>query len=155
MEKVSHNLELKKKLLEECVKKQTVTVESVKEAMVMAEEGANEEQDSMEEKFESFRAQCFIDRDMYAKQLQEGLSAFSTLNMITPTKVNETVTLGSVIETEKFNYFIGISLGKLEVEGKSFFAISTHSPIYQAMAGKKKGEKFSFRNQTYLIKDLY
>jgi transcription elongation GreA/GreB family factor len=155
MEKVSQNLDVKKKLLAECVKKHTVSVESVKEAMVLAEEGANEEQSNTEEQMESFRTQCFIDREMYAKQLQEGLSAFSTLNLISPSKINESVSLGSVIFTDKFNYFIGISLGKMEIDGQSFFVISTNSPIYQAMAGKKKGEKFSFRNQSYVINDVF
>lgn len=151
----NRNLELKKRLLAECVKKQTQSVETVKEAMVLAEEGASEEQDTAEEMVESFRIQCLIDREMYAKQLQEGMSAFSTLNMIMTGKENDSVALGSVVITDKFRYFIGISLGKIELDGEVFFAISTNSPIYQAMAGKKKGESFTFRNQKYTIKDVF
>lgn len=155
MELVKNKIAIKKNLLAECIKTHTASLEAVKEAMVMAQESANEEQDSMEEKFESFRAQCLIDRDMYAKQLQDGIAGLATLNLVVPNKENESIALGSVIITQDMSYFVAISIGEIKTDDGPFYAISTHSPIYKAMSGKKKGEKFNFRGKDITIVDTF
>ena len=40
------------------------------------------------------------------------------------------------------------------VDGKKIFYLATDAPIYEVMAGKKKGETFEFRNISYTIEDL-
>ena len=155
MENVKQDIALKKELLDICIQIQTNLANTKKEAMEQAQQGANEEKGASEDKYESFREQCMIDREMYAKQLQETLSSFSTLKMIEAAKINDQVKLGSVVITDFQAFFIAISLGEVEVEDKKFFVISTQSPLYQAMAGKKKGETFSFRNKNHKILDVF
>ncbi len=142
---------MKRRLLQECTKLLNMQIKAAKDAMDEAQESANEHQGAMEDKFESFREACQIQRDMYARQLDELITTMSVLKRINATKSNHDVSLGAVVQTELQNYFIGVSLGEIKVEGESYYAISGMSPLYKAMAGKSAGESFTFRDKTYKI----
>ncbi|MDX5443132.1 MAG: hypothetical protein LPJ89_05040, partial [Hymenobacteraceae bacterium] len=131
------NFELKKKIYHACLQLQQDHVHQAKSAMEEVQESANEHIGSMEDKFESFRENCQIQRDMYAKQLDEALTALATLKRIDLTKEYKEAMLGALVETEQHKYFISVSLGEVKVDGKSYFAISTLSPLFKAMAEKK------------------
>ncbi len=151
---VAQELELKKRLLQECTKMLNAQIKAAKDAMDDAQESANEHQGAMEDKFESFREACQIQRDMYARQLDELISTMAVLKRINATKENKEIAFGAVVHTNVQNYFIGVSLGKVEVEGETFFAISGLSPVFKAMAGKTTGESFEFRGQEYKIEHI-
>jgi transcription elongation GreA/GreB family factor len=155
MEKVSAKQELKKQLLEECLKIQNQLVKNAKDAMELAQESANEEKGKMGDKFESFREQCQIDRDMFAKQYQEAMALLNILHKINVDKENEMILPGSVVVTDVQNIFVAVSIGNIKMSGKDFFAVSTLSPIYKAMTGKRKGDSFSFRDKIYKITDTF
>jgi len=128
--------------------------QNAKSAMDEAQESANEQQGSMEDKFESFREACQIQRDMFAKQLDEAMTALSVLKRVVAHKQNKDVTLGSVVITDTQKFFISISLGEIQIDGDKYFAISTMSPLFKAMADKKVGDSFTFRTSTYQIKEI-
>ncbi|MBO9700381.1 MAG: hypothetical protein J7604_09250 [Sporocytophaga sp.] len=135
---------------------QSNIVQTAKKAMDDAQESANEEEGaSGEERFEGFRETMQITRDMYARQLQEGINSLSLLKRIF-LNPQESIGLGSVVYTELQNYFISVSLGETKLaEKNSFIAISTMTPLYHAMAGKKKGDKFVFRDKEYTILETF
>ena len=129
-------------------------IKAAKDAMDDAQESANEHQGAIEDKFESFREACQIQRDMYARQLDELITTMSVLKRINATKENKEVAFGAVVHTNLQNYFIGVSLGQIELNGETFFAISSMSPVFKAMAGKTEGETFEFRDQKYKIEHV-
>jgi transcription elongation GreA/GreB family factor len=92
---------------------------------------------------------------MFAKQHQEALGLMNTLNKINTNKENETVLPGSVVMTDVQNIFVSVSIGNIKSSGLDFFAISTLSPIYKAMSGKRKGDTFSFREKIYKITETF
>lgn len=147
-------LELKKELLNNLIEQQKKTVETAKKEMVAVQESVVEEKSSIEDSMESFRESLQNERELYARQVQEGMESLAVLNRISVGE-NNSIKLGSVVKTDKMNYFISISLGKVQVNGDSFIAISTDAPVYQEMAGKKKGETFTFRNDTVKITDVF
>lgn len=151
---VAQELELKKRLLQECTKILNNQIKAAKDAMDDAQESANEHQGAIEDKFESFREACQIQRDMYARQLDELITTMSVLKRINATKENKEIAFGAVVHTNLQNYFIGVSLGQIEVDGETFFAISGMSPVFKAMAGKTAGETFEFRDQKYKIEHV-
>ena len=155
IEMVSQELELKKKLLQECTRILNEQISAAKAAMDDAQESANEHQGAIEDKFESFREACHIQRDMYARQLDELITTMSLLKRINATKISNEAAFGSVIKTELQNYFIGVSLGEIKIDGNSYFAISGMSPVFKAMAGKTAGESFNFREKDYKILQLF
>ena len=151
----STNLALKQRLLNECLRIQNLQIQTAKSAMDEAQESANEHQGAMEDKFESFREACQIQRDMFAKQLDEAITTLSILKRINATKENKNIMLGSVIITNTQKFFISVSLGEITVAGDKYFAISAMSPLFKAMVNKNVGEDFSFRNTNYRIEAIF
>lgn len=152
----SKNLEVKQRLLGECMRIQNLQIQTAKSAMDEAQESANEHQGAgIEDKFESFREACQIQRDMFAKQLDEAITGLAILKRIVATKENKVITLGSVVHTNLQKYFISASIGEIKVNGEKYFAISTMSPIFKAMADKTAGEEFTFRDKRYLIEEVF
>ena len=64
------------------------------------------------------------------------------------------VRLGSVVITDKASFYVSVSIERFEVEGMPFVGISPQSPLYRAMAGKKKGDSFAFGTETYHVLEL-
>jgi hypothetical protein len=67
----------------------------------------------------------------------------------------KTVEPGAIIQTGKFNFFIGIATTPFEYEELHVVGVSPDAPIYPSMAGKKKGESFSFGGHNYEIIELH
>ena len=70
---------------------------------------------------------------------------------INPKQIAHNIVLGSVVFTDKGNFYIGVSIGKIKVEGEQFFAISPASPIGKLLLTKKEKESLSFNNKSYVI----
>lgn len=155
MEILTQELETKKRLLQESNRLLNAQIKAAKDAMDEAQESANDHQGAMEDKFESFRENCQIQRDMYARQLDELMTTQSVLRRINATKLNHDVSLGAVVHTELQNYFIGVSLGQIVLDGESYYAISGLSPLFKAMMGKTTGEPFEFRDKSYKILQVF
>jgi len=68
--------------------------------------------------------------------------------------VHATVEFGTLVTTDKRNFFVSSSIEQFTVKGKSIFGLSVHSPLYKEMKGKKVGEKFTYNETTYLIKEI-
>jgi transcription elongation GreA/GreB family factor len=152
---LSEKTELKQLLLKECLKMVKEQVAHAKSAMDEAQESANEHQGAIEDKFESFREACQIQRDMFAKQLEEALTRLALLNRVVATKLNQEIMLGSIVKTDGLNYFISVSLGELKMGGNDYFVISAMSPIFKAMVNKKVGDTFEFRGKTNKIIEVF
>ncbi|MFC5270012.1 hypothetical protein [Adhaeribacter terreus] len=147
--------ELKRQLLQECLRIQNEQISAAKTAMDEAQESANEHHGAMEDKFESFREACQIQRDMFARQLDEAMGVYHVLKRINSMKENSEIMLGTVVETDTQDFFVSASLGAIKVADKTYFAISAMSPLFKAMAGKNKGESFAMRDKQYTIKNIY
>ena len=65
------------------------------------------------------------------------------------------VELGALVVTDQRIIYISSSLETVEVEGVSFFGISTQAPIYAGMKGKRVGATFSFAGVSYRILEIY
>lgn len=151
----SEKTELKLQLLKECRKIVKDQVANAKNAMDEAQESANEHQGAIEDKFESFREACQIQRDMFAKQLEEALSRQALLNRVVATKLNKDIMLGSIVKTDALNYFVSVSLGEVKMNEEGFFAISAMSPVFKAMVNKQQGETFDFMGKKVRILEIF
>jgi transcription elongation GreA/GreB family factor len=91
---------------------------------------------------------------MYARRMHEANGVLTILERAKGIQSGNTVGFGSLVITDKMNFFIAASVGKFDLEGSDYFIISAQTPIYQAMEGKTIGDSFSFRNQKYTIKEV-
>lgn len=62
---------------------------------------------------------------------------------------------GAVVVTDQRIFFISTSVDIVEVNGQSFFGISTKAPIYHSMKGKKEGDCFEYSGVRYRILEVY
>jgi len=145
---------LKQNLLDECRSIQEKAIESSKAAMDEAQLALNEYGPN-KDRYDSFRDQLIGKRDMFAAQYQKALTECSVLKKIDPGNINDCVEFGAVIMTEKSNFFVSISTGKIELDGKIFYAISPAVPLFKVMEGKKQGEVFEFNGQKQTITEVF
>ena len=80
---------------------------------------------------------------------------WETISKIDVTKTTNIAHLGSVIHTKKTNYFLSISAGQIQVQGKHFFAISTHSPIGKLFLGKKAKDEIYLNGNRIEILEIF
>jgi hypothetical protein len=62
---------------------------------------------------------------------------------------------GAVVKTDKGTFFISVATKSFVVEDLDIIGLSPNAPIYKVMHGKKKNEKFFFRNNEFLVEDLF
>lgn len=150
------NARLKRALREACVLLQQEKVAHARQAMEDVQESANEHQGSIEDKFESFREACHIQRELFARQHEEAMRGLEVLQRLPEAHLTQGVPgLGSVVETDVHTYYISISLGEFFVDGQAYCAISAFSPLFLAMAHHRAGDTFQFRGRNYHVKAIY
>lgn len=120
-----------------------------------AQQAANlESKSSVGDKYETGRAMMMHEREKAEAQLQEALKLKKVLNQISPEKTGSKVELGSYIETSSGNYYLVISLGKVEVDAKEVFVLSPVSPLGAQLVGKQVGERFDFNARSFEVKSI-
>lgn len=149
---------LRKKMIEACIEKQQLLIDDFKNrihALLETEGLGNEEeydnqhqariaQNAMEINFVN-QALEFANREMTVLQF---ISTFLDAIHVQPE-------LGAVVVTDQASFFVSTSIEQFEVDGRSYIGLSTHSPLYLAMSGKKKGDIFFHHSTVYSIQDVF
>ena len=135
--------ELKTKLWNEC---RSVLLESVENLKTMVDENQQtaNEYGAPKDRYDSFRTQLLRKRDMFAKQLQTAYDQLDSLNRINLEKTIEKVEFGALVITNKQRLFISVGLGKINIEGEDYYAISPGVPIFEALRGMQAGDSCQF-----------
>lgn len=121
------------------------TLKSIMESLL------EESKSSSGDKHETGRAMLHIDRENAGRQLLEVEKLLTILNRIDINKHSEYVRLGSLVYTDRFNYFISLSIGSLEIDNKDYLCVALNSPVGILLSGKTIGEKFILNNIEYEI----
>jgi transcription elongation GreA/GreB family factor len=108
----------------------------------------------MGDKYETSREMLQQEINNLQLQLNEQLKSQQILKSINPIS-HKTVSLGSLVETDKGKFFIAVSIGELSFNQEKIFIISAESPLAKAMNGKKQGEFFSLNNLSQAIKYIW
>ena len=149
-------VEIKKQLHARCVAIVQQRIADSKQAMDAAQESANqEEKSSMGDKYETGRAMAQIARDQAAHQLDEALKLKHVLDQINPISSSTHIGLGSLAVTDQSHFYISISVGKLEIDGKEYFAVSPQSPIGKLLTNRKVNDSFVFNKQTQIVRAIH
>jgi len=106
------------------------------------------------DKHETGRAMLQLDREKLGLQLAEINKIKKALSRVNLDNTSNIITLGSIVFTDKLNYFITISAGKLVVDNESFYAISANTPMGKLLIGKTVGDVISFSKNTIEIKKI-
>lgn len=150
-----NTITIKSVLLDYCNKQIETRFVKIKQTISGIEESLFEESKSSSgDKHETSRAMLQIDRESAGRQLQEIEKLSAILPRIDVEISSDYARLGSLIYTDKFVYFISISVGPVVVGEMQYLCVALNSPVGSLILGKKKGEEFIFSGNTHKILDV-
>lgn len=138
------DLVLKEKLLKKCIEIKEESASNIQAAMDDAQQSANE-YGPPKDRYDSFRAQLMRKRDMLGQQFSVVQEELRYLRQMKPNVLSSCVESGALVFLPSQTLFVSMGIGKIEIEGKPFYAISPLVPIAEAMKNLKQGESFVFR----------
>lgn len=145
-------MKIKEQLYKQCKSFIENRLKTVQETIAGIQESLlSETKSSAGDKHETGRAMLQLEREKAGKQLAEIQKTNLILSKIDYQKSATKVSLGSIIYTNKVNYFIAISAGVIEYNNESFYAISANTPIAQLLMSKLEGDTITFRDNTFTI----
>lgn len=145
-------ISLKQQLHSLCLAYVNKRIQGAQEAIRAAQLSANEEtKSSSGDKYETGRAMAQLEIEKNSIQLAESMRLKQVLEQISADRETENVQTGSVAITNQGNFYIAISAGQLDVDGKIYFAISPASPIGQKLMGLQAQASFPFNKKEYSI----
>lgn len=148
-------MNVKQELYEMCYRYVAQRTEVSRQAISEAKTSADQEtKSSAGDKYETGRAMMHLEMEKNAGQLEESVKLKHVLDTIHLDTSTDSAQPGSLVTTDRGEFFIAISIGEVTLEGKPYFVISAASPIGQKLIGLKAGDKMTFRNQTYTIERI-
>ena len=115
---------------------------------------ANETKSTAGDKHETALAMLQIEQENTARQLRELLLQKLTLDKIDPVISPITITIGSLVKTNKGYFYVSISLGKILVENLPIVAISAQSPLGRKLIGAKQFASIILNGNEFLIEGI-
>ena len=145
---------LKEKLLAYCVKHQEAAIKQLQETIDDAQKQAND-YGTPKDRYDAFRTKMMRQRDMFAQQQAKANTVLNTLLKIPLDRPFGKVEFGAVVITDKQKLFVSAGIGKIEIEGDVYYAVSPVVPIYKALEGKTIGDEAVFNGMKISIKEIF
>lgn len=147
-------------MLEECINAQQAVINDFdKRVWELKEEEALQENESYSLSKRSFDEQMMTEAASISKQLQFANEEMELLykmqNQDGHLISHDAAELGAAVETDNGTFFVSVSIEHFSVDGKDFIGLSTKSPLFLRMKGKRKGESFAFNDTIYTIRDIF
>lgn len=146
---------LKEQLYKLCKEYINSGLTAATEAIENAREASrNETKSSSGDKYETGREMMQQDINMNSLRIVELKKLNAALDMIDSRQHTDTIQAGSVVKTNEGNYYTGISIGKLKLDDIVYFTLSLAAPLGIRLAGKTKGDRFTFNGKEYVIQEV-
>ena len=125
---------------------------AIQAAINAAQESANSEtKSSAGDKYETGRAMAQNERDRNLVQLQQARQLLAEIQRINPELPCDAVRPGALVQTSMGWFYLGISAGKLPLDGTDYFAVSAAAPVAAALVGKRAGEAVDFNGKSVRV----
>jgi len=138
---------IKKILFNHCkahLKKKMEVLEKQKKSL--QNDLTSETKSSAGDKHETGRAMIQLEREKLGNLIRKIELNYQRINTIKDFKTSTIISLGSIIFTDKANYYVAIAADSCEVNSKVFYCISSQSPIGKLLIGKKINESIIFND---------
>ena len=148
-------LKIKEQLYLKCAEYVSQRMQNVQVAINSAGESGNDEtKSSAGDKHETGRAMMQLEQEKNGKQLQEVHELQKLFEKIEPSKIATKAQLGALVLTDKQNFYISISAGKMIVENETYWAVSPQAPLAKKLIGLSLGEKMEFNGSFFTIREI-
>ena len=107
------------------------------------------------DKYETSRAMVHLEQEKLLRQRAQLQQQQQRLHQLDPTRTHQKAQLGSLICTNKGNYYLSIALGKVVLEQENYYALSLAAPLGKQLLHKQVGERFQFNQQTFEVEALF
>ena len=87
-------------------------------------------------------------------KLQEIEKVVQLLKKIDINTNSDYARLGSLVYTDSFTYFIGISIGAVAIGKSNYLCVALNSPVGMLLSGKKKGDEFTLNEKRFKITSI-
>ena len=115
---------------------------------------ASDSKNSAGDKHETGRAMIQLEREKLGEQIKETERNLRLLLPLENHRISDKASLGSIIHTDTFNYYMAISAPKVVIDDTPYYCISAQSPIGRLILGKKVGDPISFNGKTSCIRAI-
>ena len=143
---------IKKNLFAHCkniIHEKLIFLEKQKEELQLAL--TSESKSSAGDKHETGRAMIQIEREKLGRQIAITEKNYNKLFALSSPVNNSLVSLGSLVLTDKGNYYILISVESYFINSKIYYCISSQSPIGKLLLGKKVNDQINFNQNISTI----
>ncbi|TYA58972.1 transcription elongation factor [Formosa maritima] len=147
-------MNIKEHLLQACYSYVNKRIASYKDEIETIKESIENNDKSNDEGDDSGNGKLFNDLELNVQYLSDANKMLDTLKLINSKTVNTNVSLGSLVKTTSNNFYISISVGKIDLEGDTYFGISIQSPIGQLLKNNDVGDIVTFNNNTFTITEI-
>lgn len=139
-----------------CQSKLEENAQELKDAIADFQNAANNETKSTAgDKHDTARSMAQIEVEKLSHQLANTMKDLATLHQMNIKKEYTKASTGAIVETDSLSLFISIALGRIEMDGKTYFCLSSSAPIAQKIIGKAKGETYTMNGVANEIKNIY
>ena len=114
----------------------------------------NDTKSSAGDKYETSRAMMQQEMDNAEVRIHQVKVFKNELKRLPIKEKTDIIISGSFVETDRGLYFLGLSLGKLEIQNQIVYAISTASPLGKMLLHKKVGDEINLNNTQQTIKSI-
>lgn len=147
--------ELKKQLHQHCRYYLDDNISEIEAAIADRREAiAGETKSSMGDKYETTREMLQQDINMNNERLNKTKAELTVLNTIDPDVVGNIIAMGSLVYTNKGNFYIAVSAGHFTIDGLKYYMVSSSSPVAMHLKGKQQGDTFVMNNNAYVIEKV-
>lgn len=149
-------LQIKEALYQACIQFVVSKQKTIEDSVKSNQEALDSEsKSSAGDKHETGRAMLQLEMEKSGQQLKEVHQMKLLVEKMQVSNLSEIAALGSVVITEGANYFLGISVGKVELGQISYYIISPSAPIGRLLLGKEKNEEFIFQGKQLKILEVF
>lgn len=115
----------------------------------------NETKSSLGDKHETARARMQSELEKLSWQMDELKGQYELLQKFDKERSTDRITHQNLVRTNKGLFFLAIPLGKVELEGKLVFVISSISPLGKKLVGLKVGDEIQMNDVHYKIEEIF
>lgn len=121
-------------------------IETIKDSIENNDKGDGED--------DSGNGKLYNDLEKNSQYLTDARRMLDTLNLMSANTIHQHVVLGSLVKTDSSNFYLAVSIGKVEIENDTYFILSKSSPIGELLMNKTVGDSITFNSTTYKIMDI-
>ncbi|MCP9751997.1 hypothetical protein [Ferruginibacter sp. HRS2-29] len=115
---------------------------------------ANETKSTAGDKHETALAHLQTSISQAYQQLQELNNQYNLLTSLHPSSTHLQIAHGSIVTTNRNIFYISAAIGKLNIDGKTVYAMSPSSPLALKMMGKKETVSIEMNGIIHLISEV-